>query len=422
MSVSSIRRRDARFLILRLLFEQKFDTIISIYFERNVYMDRLTELMPKSCSSDLILACGGRSERMGENKLLMDIGGKPCILRACEAFDKCKYIERIIVSAPTDMQNIYGTALREINKPVIFVESGATRQESVLNAVKASNAEIICIHDGARPLISVAEIEKSIEDAYTYGSSIMCVPVKETIRLESKDESYSPPRDLLYQIKTPQSFSMRLYLYAVSMAKGDYTDDAQLLDAAGIRPHMTLGSYSNIKLTTMEDYYMINGLLHSKIRVGHGYDVHRLTDNRRLILGGVDIPYEKGLLGHSDADVLTHAVMDSLLGAAAMGDIGKLFPDSSPEYAGADSIGLLKEVVKALHENKCDVVNIDATVIAQAPKLSPYIDEMRKKLSDTMQIDVSDVSVKATTEERLGFTGSGEGIAAHCVALIERHI
>ncbi len=114
--------------------------------------------------------------------------------------------------------------------------------------------------------------------------------------------------------------------------------------------------------------------------------------------------------------------MDSLLGAAAMGDIGKLFPDSSPEYAGADSIGLLKEVVKALHENKCDVVNIDATVIAQAPKLSPYIDEMRKKLADTMQIDVSDVSVKATTEERLGFTGSGDGIAAHCVALIERHI
>lgn len=167
---------------------------------------------------------------------------------------------------------------------------------------------------------------------------------------------------------------------------------------------------------------MINGLLHSKIRVGHGYDVHRLTDNRRLILGGVDIPYEKGLLGHSDADVLTHAVMDSLLGAAAMGDIGKLFPDSSPEYAGADSIGLLKEVVKALHENKCDVVNIDATVIAQAPKLSPYIDEMRKKLADAMQIDVSDVSVKATTEERLGFTGSGDGIAAHCVALIERHI
>lgn len=167
---------------------------------------------------------------------------------------------------------------------------------------------------------------------------------------------------------------------------------------------------------------MINGLLHSKIRVGHGYDVHRLTDNRRLILGGVDIPYEKGLLGHSDADVLTHAVMDSLLGAAAMGDIGKLFPDSSPKYEGANSIGLLKEVVKALHENKCDVVNIDATVIAQAPKLSPYIDEMRKKLADAMQIDVSDVSVKATTEEKLGFTGSGDGIAAHCVALIERHI
>lgn len=156
------------------------------------------------------------------------------------------------------------------------------------------------------------------------------------------------------------------------------------------------------------------------LRIGHGYDVHRLTEGRRLILGGVEVPYEKGLLGHSDADVLTHAVMDALLGAAALGDIGKLFPDSEAAYAGADSIALLERVTALLREHGWQVGNVDATVVAQAPKLAPYIPEMRRRLAEAMGLDVDCVSVKATTEERLGFTGSGEGMAAHAVALIER--
>ncbi len=158
----------------------------------------------------------------------------------------------------------------------------------------------------------------------------------------------------------------------------------------------------------------------TNLRVGHGYDVHRLTSGRRLILGGVDVPYERGLLGHSDADVLTHAVMDALLGAAALGDIGKLFPDSDPRFEGADSIELLRRVTTLLHEREWETVNVDATVIAQAPKLAPYIDEMRAKLAAAMALDAACVSVKATTEERLGFTGSGEGIAAHAVVLVEK--
>lgn len=156
------------------------------------------------------------------------------------------------------------------------------------------------------------------------------------------------------------------------------------------------------------------------LRIGHGYDVHRLTEGRRLILGGVEVPYEKGLLGHSDADVLTHAVMDALLGAAALGDIGKLFPDSEAAYAGADSIALLERVTALLREHGWQVGNMDATVVAQAPRLAPYIPEMRRRLAEAMGLDVDCVSVKATTEERLGFTGSGEGMAAHAVALIER--
>ncbi len=155
-------------------------------------------------------------------------------------------------------------------------------------------------------------------------------------------------------------------------------------------------------------------------RIGHGYDVHRLVEGRRLILGGVEIPYEKGLLGHSDADVLLHAVSDALLGAAAMGDIGKHFPDTAQEYKDADSLALLGEVVKIIGRDGWTVGNVDVTVIAQRPKLAPYIEQMRGRIARTLGVDVSRVSVKATTEEGLGFTGAGEGIAAHCVALIRK--
>ena len=156
------------------------------------------------------------------------------------------------------------------------------------------------------------------------------------------------------------------------------------------------------------------------MRIGHGYDVHRLVEGRKLILGGVGIPYEKGLLGHSDADVLAHAIMDALLGAAALGDIGKLFPDNAPAYEGADSMKLLARVAEVLDEKGYAIGNIDATVIAQKPKLAPYIEQMRRRMAEVCGIDMEQLSVKATTEEKLGFTGSGEGIAAHAVCLIER--
>ena len=156
------------------------------------------------------------------------------------------------------------------------------------------------------------------------------------------------------------------------------------------------------------------------LRIGHGYDVHRLTEGRRLILGGVEVPYEKGLLGHSDADVLTHAVMDALLGAAALGDIGKLFPDTDAAYAGISSILLLERVAERLREAGYAVVNLDATVLAQAPKLAPYRERMRENLARALSLDTSRVSVKATTEEGLGFTGEGLGIAVHAVALLEK--
>ena len=157
------------------------------------------------------------------------------------------------------------------------------------------------------------------------------------------------------------------------------------------------------------------------IRIGHGYDVHRLAQNRKLIIGGVEIPHDKGLDGHSDADVLVHAIMDSMLGALALGDIGKHFPDNDPEYKGSDSIKLLEKVNGIINKEGFYVVNIDSTILAQAPKLAPYIDDMRKKIADTLKTDISNVSVKATTEEKLGFTGEKLGIAAHSVCLLEKN-
>ena len=153
-------------------------------------------------------------------------------------------------------------------------------------------------------------------------------------------------------------------------------------------------------------------------RIGHGYDVHRLTENRKLIMGGVDIPYEKGLLGHSDADVLLHAISDALLGALALGDIGKHFPDTDERYKGADSLKLLCHVVALIKEHGYETGNIDATILCQKPKLAPYIPAMRENIAKALEMDISNVSVKATTEEKLGFTGAGEGIAAHCIALL----
>ena len=156
------------------------------------------------------------------------------------------------------------------------------------------------------------------------------------------------------------------------------------------------------------------------MRIGHGYDVHKLVEDRELIVGGVHITYEKGLLGHSDADVLLHAVSDALLGAAAMGDIGGMFPDNDPEYLGADSLVLLRQVFQSLRDNGYSVINVDCTVIAQKPKMKPYIPEMRMNIAAALSTDVDNISVKATTEEEMGFTGRGEGISAHCVCLIDK--
>lgn len=383
-----------------------------------------------------VLAAGGSSSRMGtgRSKVLEDLGGRPALCRGLETLLGREYVREVsVVCREEDMEEISRLA-RELGekhpgKTLTFAAAGADRQESVCSGVMAltEGCGYLVIHDAARPFVSPELLDAVCGDALSYGAATAAVPSKDTCKLSDSSgfvES-TPPRDRLMAVQTPQAFKMELYLYALEKARSrgmSYTDDCQLIEAAGGRVKLTPSDYKNFKLTTPEDLLLARAMAgdggESEMRIGSGYDVHRLVPGRRLILGGVEVPYELGLLGHSDADVLAHAVSDAILGAAALGDIGKLFPDSDPEYEGADSLRLLSEVCRRVRAQGYGIGNIDSTVIAQRPKLAPYIAEMRERLAGACGIDAGRVSVKATTEEGLGFTGAGEGIAASAICLL----
>ncbi len=379
-----------------------------------------------------VLAAGGSSSRMGggRSKVLLDLGGETALERGLRALLGSGYVdEAVIVCRGEDMDEISRLASGlGSGKKIRFAMAGRDRQESVKNGVLALSEDCgyIVIHDGARPFVSGELIDSVCRDALSFGAASAAVASKDTCKVSDKEgfvES-TPPRDRLMAVQTPQAFKRELYMYALEKAGAggkSYTDDCQLIEAAGGKVRLTPGEYGNFKLTTPEDLLMARAAAGDRrinMRIGSGYDVHRLVPGRKLILGGVTVPYELGLLGHSDADVLAHAIADAILGAAALGDIGKLFPDNDPEYEGADSLKLLGEVCRRVRAGGYDVGNIDSTVIAQRPKLAPYINSMRENLARACGVEAGRVSVKATTEEGLGFTGSGEGIAASAVCLL----
>ncbi len=364
-----------------------------------------------------VIVAAGSSTRMGFNKLAYSWNGKSVLRRSVEAFDGHPMISDLVVVTGED-DTLARQAVQNCKKPCRLVRGGATRAISVCSGVQAAQGQMVAIHDAARPFVSETVITQALEKAAQMGAAAPAVPVKDTIKVAGADERIvdTPDRSTLYAVQTPQCFDRALYLRAVQAAgDAEATDDCQLVERLGLPVALTQGSYENYKITTPED------LKEEKtMRIGHGYDVHKLVEGRDLILGGVKIPYEKGLLGHSDADVLAHAITDALFGAAAMGDIGQHFPDSDPAYKGADSLELLRQCVALLHKAGYKVENVDSTILCQAPKLAGHIPAMRQNLADAMGLAVDQVSVKATTEEHLGFTGEGLGIAAHAVALLCR--
>ena len=377
----------------------------------------------------MMVAAAGGSTRMGQPKQHIQLGRYPVLIHTLLALQSADAVDEILLIArPEDIDTFMAQAAEAgITKLRTAVAGGATRQQSVANGLAALPAEttLVGVHDGARPLIDPNTVAAVIEAAAECGGAAVAVPVKDTLKRTDADGIIidTPDRANLWRVQTPQVFDRAALCAAMeaAMAEGkDYTDDCQLMEAAGHKVKLVTGLDTNLKLTTPEDIALAKALMKESkdMRIGHGYDVHKLVEGRDLILGGVKIEYEKGLLGHSDADVLTHAVMDALLGAAALGDIGKLFPDNDPAYKGADSIMLLRHVAKRVGEEGYTIGNIDATILCQRPKLAPHIPQMRQIIADACGIDVTCVSVKATTEEGLGFTGSGEGIASHCVCLL----
>ena len=381
-----------------------------------------------------VLLAAGNSTRMGggRSKVLEELGGRPALCRSLEVLDRCPLIGEIcLVCREQDRADMLPLT-SGLATPVRVVPGGAQRQDSVERGVEALTGpwEYVAIHDGARPLVTDEVLAAVCRDAMAHGAATAAVPSKDTCKLADGAGfvAATPARDRLWAVQTPQAFSLALYREALGKARAagqSYTDDCQLIEAAGGKVKLTMGDYRNIKLTTPEDLLAARAYLGGEggkktVRIGYGYDVHRLVEGRKLILAGVDVPFEKGLLGHSDADVIAHAVADALLGAAALGDIGHLFPDTDPHYAGADSLKLLAEVCRLLREKGFSIGNIDATLLAQRPKIAPHISRMRENLAEACGVAVGQVSVKATTEERLGFTGREEGMAASAVCLLER--
>ena len=387
--------------------------------------------MEKSVSAVLVAA--GSSTRMGFDKLSFDLGGETVLHCSIRAFEQCPDVTEIVLVAGKNRAFVEQQAA-DCAKPVRIVPGGATRAESAKNGVLAAAGEIVAVHDAARPFVSQAVIAAALAAAARCGAAAPAVPVKDTIKLAARGDGKAvpdnclvkntPDRSTLYAVQTPQCFERAAYLAALEELDEEkarlVTDDCSLFELAGRPVQLTQGDYANLKITTREDLPRPEQKEEHKMRIGHGYDVHRLVEDRKLILGGVEIPFEKGLLGHSDADVLTHAVMDAVLGAAALGDIGQHFPDNDPAYAGADSLKLASHVAQILKEHGYRIENIDATILCQRPKLAPHIPAMRANLAAAFGLPADAVSVKATTEEHLGFTGEGLGIAAHAVALIER--
>ncbi|MDO5300483.1 MAG: 2-C-methyl-D-erythritol 4-phosphate cytidylyltransferase [Clostridia bacterium] len=386
-----------------------------------------------------VIVAAGRGSRMGmeRNKVLYPLCGVPVIMRTVRAFEATGFFDGgiVVVASACDMDDMRAMFERA-NVRAALVAGGEDRQQSVYNGISACDprADIIAIHDGARPLVTREVIERTIDSAGRYGSGVAAVMLKDTVKQVDGDGRVvdTPRRDTLRAVQTPQTFDAALIREAHERFKrGEHaTDDAMLAERMGHAVRLTEGDVENIKLTTPEDMLLAEQVILRReggetregrhMRIGHGYDVHRLVEGRRLILCGVEVPHTLGLLGHSDADVALHALMDALLGAAALGDIGRHFPDTDPAYAGADSAKLLDHVVSLLEEKGYRVGNVDVTIIAQRPKLKDYIEDMRACVAGHLKVDVGCVNIKATTTEKLGFEGEGLGISSHAVACIER--
>lgn len=378
---------------------------------------------------------GDRARRDG-NKVLAAIGGIPMVARTLIALDRCSAIEAITVVARGGEESRIASLCQEwqVGKLHGVVTGGAARSDSVWLGLSAMPGDvgIVAIHDAARPFVTPAIISRAVDLAAEHGAAVPAVPVIDTVKLSAGGERVERtlPRHTLWAVQTPQTFRADLIRRAHAEAQrlgAELTDDASAVELLGEPVCLFPGDPENLKITTPLDFEMAEVIARRRdgveapwLRTGLGYDAHRIDSTRPLVLGGVPIDSPFGLLGHSDADVLTHAIMDALLGAVSAGDIGSHFPDTDPAYQGARSLDLLRRVVQVVSERGYAVSSVDATVVAQAPRLGPSVGAMRAALAEALGIGEDCVSIKATTTEGMGFEGRGEGISAQAVASVRR--
>lgn len=386
-----------------------------------------------------LIVAAGKGQRFGGSlpKVYVDLCGEPLFVWAIRAYADVPEISRIVVVVAAEFHDIAEHICMKLalGTRVDVVDGGARRQDSVMNGLHAMAADapsIVCIHDGARPLVTPAIIRASIDACRMHGAVVVSMPVTDTIKaFDGEQVLETLDRSKLRAIQTPQTFRYDLIVAAHEYAdqRGlDVTDDGSVVETYGHPVVSSEGSAENLKVTEAGDLPHAAWIISRRqgrtvgctvnIRVGHGYDLHRLVESRRLVLCGVEIEHPLGLLGHSDADVALHAVADAILGAAGLGDIGQHFPDTSEEFKGADSRRLLAEVVQMASEAGWNAGNVDVTIIAQQPKLAPHRQAMIASLANTLGVDEANVSVKATTNEGLGPEGEGKAISSHAVVLL----
>jgi len=386
-----------------------------------------------------IIAAGGRGTRLGaaSPKQMLRLGDRTILQRSFDVVDAHDLIDEIVIALPPDLAASPPPYLISAKKPVRIVDGGMRRQDSVATAFAQIStwADVVVIHDAARPFATPDLFSRVIDAAAKGGAAIAALQASDTVKETTaapgvRIVSRTIARDSIYLAQTPQAFTRKVLAEAIEFGRrtlGTATDEASLAEQAGHPVRLVDGEAANIKITTEQDLNVSKALLGMKDwgsgpgsvpRVGTGYDLHRLEEGRPLVIGGVQIPHDKGLAGHSDADVLCHAVTDAILGAAAAGDIGQHFPDTDARWKDANSIELLSRAVDIVRAAGYSVANVDAVVIAEQPRLLPHVPAMRAKLANAIGIDESAVSIKGKTNEKVDALGRNEAIAVHAVALL----
>ncbi len=366
-----------------------------------------------------IIVCGGKGLRagFGFNKLLKPLDGVTPFEKCLSAFISSGVVDEFVVVCSKEDESKFREICLKLNADCVFAEGKGSRSDSVLSGLKKATGNVVVIHDGARPFVSEDLIKRCVLSAEKFGSGIAAIPATDTIcDAEDGQNITASYREGKYFVQTPQAFDATLLKKAFDNAKKDevFTDESGLFAKYVAPCKLVKGETTNKKLTYAEDFSVGN------LFAGTGFDLHKLEKGRKLILGGIEIPHDKGLLGHSDADVLLHAIMDALLSSASLRDIGYYFPDTDEKYSGISSALLLKETLELIKKSGYKPKNVTAVIMAQKPKLSPYMEKIKQNLSSLLDLPISSVGLSCTTLEGIGTVGREEGIAVQSYVLTEK--